>query len=125
MRQFRTWLMKQLEKLLLMPDYFRALAKEWLNILFGETLVGIGFLIWWALGAPTNHALVAVFVIAMFVAGYYAWRADHLRLGKRLEIAHLRINPWVAAQGTPNAGHRAKTYYFGVANRSEGTTIEG
>jgi|ERR1700691_2645094 len=86
MRQLRTWLMKQLEKLLLMPDYFRALAKEWLNILFGETLVGIGFLVWWALGAPTNHALVVVFVIAMFVAGYYAWRAVHIRLIPSFEV---------------------------------------
>lgn len=86
MRQFRTWLIAQFEKLLLMPEYFPALAKEWLNILFGETLVGIGFLIWWALGAPTNHALIVVFVIAMFVAGYYAWRADYIRLQPKFKV---------------------------------------
>jgi hypothetical protein len=103
MRQFRTWLMKQLEKLLLMPDYFRALAKEWLNILFGETLVGIGFLVWWSLGAPTNHALVVVFVIAMFVAGYYAWRAHHARLTPRLEIcgACVQDTPVLGDLGLP------------------------
>ena len=102
MRQFRTWLRKQLEKLLLMPNYFRALAKEWLNVLFGETLVGIGFLVWWALGAPTNHALIIVFVLAMFVAGYYAWRADHIRLIPRLEIKKLVLqeNPVNDARGT-------------------------
>jgi hypothetical protein len=94
--------MKQLEKLLLMPDYFRALAKEWLNILFGETLVGIGFLIWWALGAPTNHRLILVFVLAMFVAGYYAWRGDHIRLIPRLEIKTIALqeNPVNDARGT-------------------------
>jgi hypothetical protein len=91
MRKLRTWLIGQFEKLLLMPDYFRALAKEWLNILFGETLVGIGFLIWWALGAPTNHALIVVFVIAMFVAGYYAWRSDHARLIPQLEVLDYRL----------------------------------
>jgi len=116
--------MKQLGKLLLMPDYFRALAKEWFNILFGETLVGIGFLIWWALGAPTNHALVVVFVLAMFVAGYYAWRADHLRLETKIEIAQLHTQEWTIPQGSVNAGHLARAYYFEVLNMSEGVTVE-
>ena len=103
MRQFRTWLTTQLGKLLLTPDYFRALAKEWLNILFGETLVGIGFLIWWALGAPTNRALVVVFVVAMFVAGYYAWRANHIRLSKRIALGDVRTIP------TPTRNHQDGT----------------
>ena len=93
MRQFRTWLRKQFEKLLLLPDYFRALAKEWLNILFGETLVGIGFLVWWALGAPTNHALIAVFLLAMFVAGYYAWRVDHSRFIPKYKVTGPLVVP--------------------------------
>ena len=42
--------------------------------------MGIAFLVWWALGAPTNHALIVVFVAAMFVAGYYAWRGERIRL---------------------------------------------
>jgi hypothetical protein len=98
--------MKQLEKLLLMPGYFRALAKQWLNILFGETLVGIGFLIWWALGAPTNHALIIVFVVAMFVAGYYAWRADHVRLLPQLSIGS------VVVQETPTEASGEKRAVF-------------
>lgn len=48
--------------------------------------MGIGFLIWWALGAPTNHALIVVFVTAMFMAGYYAWRADHMRLQPKFKV---------------------------------------
>jgi hypothetical protein len=118
------WLIEQLGKLLLAPEYFRALRKEWLNILFGETLVGIGFLIWWALGAPTNHALIVVFVIAMFVAGYYAWCADHIRLEKRIDIAQLRTQEWTIPQGSVNAFHHAKAYYLEVVNKSEGATIE-
>jgi len=124
MRQFQTWLTKQLGKLLSVPDYFRALAKEWLNILFGETLVGIGFLIWWALGEPKNHSLVVVFVVAMFVAGYYAWHADHMRLAAKLEIPRMRTQEWIVQQGSANAGHFAKAYYFEVLNISEGITLE-
>lgn len=120
MRQFRTWLSAQLEKLRLLPNYFRALAKEWLNILFGETLVGIGFLIWWALGAPTNHALIAVFVIAMFVAGYYAWRAGYMRLQQRIEVTRIRKHSW-----THRDGGEATQYYFEIVNKSEAVTIHG
>lgn len=79
-------LLRQFGKLVLLPDYFRVLAKEWLNILFGETLVGIGFLLWWALAGPSNAKLIVVFVAAMFVAGFYAWRADHARLLPKLEV---------------------------------------
>jgi len=43
-----------------------------MNILFGETLVGVVFLVWWALGSPP---LVFIFVLAALVAGYYVWRA--------------------------------------------------
>jgi hypothetical protein len=119
MRQFRTWLTKQKGNLLLMPEYFRALAKEWLNILFGETLVGIGFLIWWALGAPTNHALVVVFVIAMFVAGYYAWCADHKRLEPTFEITRVIPQTWTDSEN----GKHGMAYYFEVINKSETTSI--
>jgi len=64
-----------LDTLALLPDYFRAIAKQWTNILFGEGLVAVVFLVWWALGSPP---LVLIFVSAMFVAGYYAWREEHI-----------------------------------------------
>lgn len=108
-----------------MPDYFRAIAKEWLNILFGETLVGIAFLIWWALGAPRDHALVTVFVIAMFVAGYYAWRAHHVRLEPKIEISRICSGEWTVARDDAHAFQQAKSYYIELVNQSEGVTTEG
>ena len=80
------WFRRQFGKLGLFPDFFRVIAKEWLNILFGETLVGIAFLLWWSLAGPSNAKLIVVFVAAMFVAGYYAWRADHVRLLPKFEV---------------------------------------
>jgi hypothetical protein len=47
-----------------------------MNILFGESLVGVVFLIWWALGSPP---LIPIFLLAALVAGYYVWRAAYLR----------------------------------------------
>jgi hypothetical protein len=88
MHTFRPWLKLRFKTLSLVPDYFGAIAKQWINILFGETVVGVVFLLWWALGNPP---LVLIFVAAMFVAGYYAWRANHVRLMPKLTIDKCNI----------------------------------
>jgi hypothetical protein len=66
---------KQFQTFESIPLYFRAIATEWMNILFGESLVAVIFLVWWALGSPP---LVLIFMLAALVAGYYAWRASYL-----------------------------------------------
>jgi hypothetical protein len=87
------WTLRQLQKLALFPNYLRALGKEWVNILFGEGLVAIAFLLWWALVGPSNTKLVVVFVVAMLVAGYYAWWADYLRLQPKFKVDKFRVQP--------------------------------
>jgi hypothetical protein len=82
------WLSAQFGKLLLTRAYLVAIAKEWMNILFGETILAVIFLIWWALGSPP---LILIFVSAALVAGYYAWRADHVRLIPKLEFGDVRV----------------------------------
>jgi hypothetical protein len=58
------WFLRQFGELVfrLPARFFRVIAKEWLNILFGETLVGIGFLLWWSLAGPSNAKLIVVFI---------------------------------------------------------------
>lgn len=97
MRPFFSSLKLRIRTFVLLPDYFRAIAKQWMNILFGETLVGVIFLVWWALGNPP---LVPIFVAAMFVAGYYAWQAAHVRLLPGLEVSE------VYCQETPTSEPR-------------------
>lgn len=88
---------KQFQTLESIPQYFRAIAKEWMNILFGESLVGVVFLIWWALGSPP---LVIIFLLAVLVAGYYAWRATFLH-----SVPKIGIKRFVVTQTpTSNAG---------------------
>jgi len=95
-----------------------------MSILFGETIVGVGFLLWWALANPSNEKLIYVFIIAMFVAGFYAWHAHHLRLQRRIEIIQITPREWPIKPGEPHAGQRARAYQIEVINRSEGTTVE-
>jgi hypothetical protein len=113
-------LRQQFQKLGLLPDYFRTLAKEWLNILFGETLLAVLFLLWWALANPSNPRLILVFVVAMFVAGYYAWRADHSRLQQKIEVTRVRTHSWPHRDGG-----KGTQFYFEVVNKSEAITIHG
>jgi hypothetical protein len=81
---------KQFQTLELVPRYFYAIAKEWMNLLFGESLVGVLLLIWWALGNPP---LVPIFVLAALVAGYYAWRPLYLFRIPKINIQQFAITP--------------------------------
>jgi hypothetical protein len=91
MRQISTWLKTRVETFFLLPEYGKATARQWMNILFGETVVGAIFLIWWAISNPKNPPLILIFVAAMLVAGYFAWRADHVRLMPKLAVQDVCI----------------------------------
>jgi hypothetical protein len=79
----------------LVPQYLGAIAKEWTNLLFGEGVLAVVFLIWWALGSPP---LVLIFLSAALVAGYYAWRPLYLRLTPKLKLEQIQVTP------TPSTG---------------------
>jgi hypothetical protein len=119
MKRRPPWLVQQFQTLLEVPAYFRAIAKEWMNVLFGETLIGVSFLLWWALTNPSNARLIWVFVVAMFIAGYYAWRAASLRVQQKISVANVHRQQWRNEKG------EATAYYFEVSDDSEGSTIHG
>lgn len=114
MHPLRSWLTTRFKTFSLVPVYFGAIAKQWMNVLFGETLVAVIFLLWWALGSPP---LVLIFVSAMFVAGYFAWQSEHLRLQQKIEVTQVRTHSWA------HVGGRGIQYYFGIVNKSEAVTI--
>jgi hypothetical protein len=86
MRKLYKWLKTRLGTFILLPEYGKATAKQWMNILFGETAVGTIFLIWWALTNPKNPPLILIFVVAVIIAGYFVWRADHVRLIPNIKV---------------------------------------
>jgi hypothetical protein len=117
MRPILSWLKTRLGTFSLLPEYGKATAKQWMNILFGETVVGAIFLVWWALANPKNPPLIAAFVVAVIVAGYFVWRADHVRLEKKIEVTQARKHTW------DREGREGIQYYFGIVNKSEALTI--
>jgi hypothetical protein len=119
MHEILTWLKARLETFAHLPDYGKATAKQWMNILFGETVLGVIFLVWWALENPKNPPLIVIFIAAVIVAGYFVWRADHLRLRQTLDITQALLQEWtdVASQ------QPAFAYYIEVVNTSEAVSI--
>jgi hypothetical protein len=71
------WFHLRIGDLRYFPKYVEEIARQWVNLLFGETLLAALFLIWWALGNPP---LILIFVCAALLAGYYAWLPNHTRL---------------------------------------------
>ena len=82
------WISRWFRQFEFFPAYLRAIAQQWMNVLFGETILGVIFIIWWALGNPP---LVLLFVLAFIVAGFFACHGNHTRLIPRLEIKKVII----------------------------------
>jgi hypothetical protein len=103
----------------LVPDYFVALYEQWHAILWGASVPAVIFFLWWTLGLPPFAAIAVWFVIALFFAGYFVWRADHVRLQQKISINGVTEQRWTTR------GRDAIAYYFGVVNTSEALTIHG
>lgn len=87
MSKFLGWLKTRFATFDLVPDYFGALAQSWQDVLWGASMPAIAFGLYWAFYEPSAKVLTIFFVAVMFVAGYYIWRADHLRLMPKLTIS--------------------------------------
>jgi hypothetical protein len=89
--------------------------------------------IWWGAGvigvictvltiyyAPSRWILGWAVAWVFLVAGYYAWRADHVRLQQKIEATRVRTHSYPHRDGG-----KGTQYYFGIINNSEAATIHG
>lgn len=93
MRKIVKWFKRLLDVYALLPDYFHTIAQQWQNILGGAGLLAIAWVVWSGLGNPPISAKVTIIVIALFLAGYYAWRVERLRLIPKVEFGNPRVIP--------------------------------
>ncbi len=77
----------------LIGDYWRAVREHAWETLWGAGMVGIPFGLLTLYYAPSRAFLPWLIVWVVLVAGYYIWRADHIRLISRLNIARLHVEP--------------------------------
>src|SRR5438105_335018 len=99
----------------LIRDYWRAVREHAWELFWGGGVPGIVFTTYTLYYAPARPYIPWAVAWAILVAGYYIWRADHVRLQKKLSIGKVSIQEWTIAQGSVNSGHFAKAYYFEIA----------
>jgi hypothetical protein len=63
----------------LLPKYFKELATRWQGILWGGSVFAIWGL-YFIIGSPPSWLNWTAVTVALFGAGYFAWRVDHIRL---------------------------------------------
>jgi hypothetical protein len=97
-----SWIKSRLRTFALLPDYFGAIAQRWQDILWGASMPAIVIVIWSAIWGVPTPIIVVFLVLAMFIAGYYAWRADHERFLPRLEVVNkprIQTTPVMTSMG--------------------------
>ncbi len=82
----RKWITLRFREFDLLPDYFRAIASEFQRFLWGPALIAVVFVIASLLGVLPKWVTIIYLVAVMLVAGYYVWRADHVRLMPRFKV---------------------------------------
>ncbi len=80
------WFKRQFKSFDLLPQYVTAAGNQLQNILWGALLPFLVWGIWFIVANPPTWVNVTAVVAALFMAGYYVWRADHVRLMPKFEI---------------------------------------
>jgi hypothetical protein len=97
--------------------YWVAVKEEAWAILWGAGVVGVLITVITLYLSPSWKALGWIVAWCILVAGYYVWRADHVRLEKKIKATYVRRHSWVRPEG------EGVQYYFGIVNTSEANTI--
>ncbi len=124
-RSVRQWFKRRFKELDLLEEYFPLLFTRWQAAIWGGSVLAVAFG-WHFITSDWPYPVkLSACVMALFFAGYYVWRADHIRLQRRVDVMEPRLQEWAIPQGSVNAGHRARAFYLDVVNKSEGITVEG
>ena len=90
MRRSWRWLGQRFALYDIAGEYLAEVRRRWLEVVFGESMLAVLFLILWSLDYVPRPMIVVFFVIAGLIAGYHAWRADHSRLIPKLTFGAKR-----------------------------------
>jgi hypothetical protein len=104
----------------LLWEYWLAVKEHAWETFWGAGVVGIAFTIYTIYYAPARTYIPWAVVWAILVAGYYVWRADHVRLQQKIEVTRVRKHSWPH----PDGGEGTQ-YLFEIVNKSEAMTIRG
>src|SRR5882762_7998254 len=100
MRRIWKAIVQQFKTLELLKDYFLSVKAQAWNLAWGPGLIAISFCLWWAQRpTPMPNLNVALFLGgALVLAGYYLWRADHVRLIPKIQLTEFVLKPTTTDQ---------------------------
>ena len=89
----------------LLYDYWVAFKATFWEIFWGASVVGIPFGIYTLFSTPSRTAFLLYALYVVFIAGYYLWRPNHLRLIPKLKFGEVVVHrsPTTQTSG-PNIG---------------------
>jgi hypothetical protein len=93
----RGWIVAQFRAFESFPKYFAAISARWQELLFGEGVLAVVLLVWWALLPPPTWAVIPIFVCGLYLAGYYAWRAEYVRLLPKIAVRQVLSQTTITA----------------------------
>jgi hypothetical protein len=73
----------------LLWDYCRSLKGTAWEVLWGAGFIGVVFTIYTLYRSPSWTVLLLYFLLVEFLAGYFVWRADRVRLSNKEDLARL------------------------------------
>lgn len=95
MRTFIWWIKRRFHTFDYLPEYFQAVRLHFLDVTWG---IGVGaavpymiFGLYSLFKTPPPLANWLAIVGALFLAGYYLWRSDHIRLIPQLDVVGTRL----------------------------------
>jgi hypothetical protein len=80
-------LLQRLKTFSLFWEYLRAASQHWQEILGGTSLPLLIWTVWFVVGNPPTWINWTVVLLTVLIAGYFVWRADHIRLMPKLKIS--------------------------------------
>jgi len=86
---------RRYQELDLLPEYSRLLFTRWQALLWGGSVLAVLWGVHFILAEWPSWINWTAITVALFFAGFYTWRADHVRLIPRLAVekATLQITP--------------------------------
>ncbi len=105
--QISKWFKRRFKELDLLEQYFPLLFTRWQAALWGGSVLAVAFG-WRFITSDWPYPVkLTACIVALFFAGYYVWRADHVRLIPKLRIVGTRFQDTPVTLGGSVFDHRA------------------
>jgi nitrogen fixation protein len=121
MSKIGQWVKRRFKELDYLEEYFPLVFTRWQAALWGGSVLAVAFGWRFITSDWPPYVKLTACIVALFFAGYYIWRADHVRLKQRIAVTKVIPQSWE----DKTTGREAIAYYFEVLNESEALTIHG